>query len=78
MPLLFSQDHLTINHLKQSYQEQLVNAGLEATLAWKAAQNLSQEELKLISNISPQCTALFYQIEREILAIRTSSRTSSL
>ncbi|MDJ0715820.1 MAG: hypothetical protein QNJ54_16580 [Prochloraceae cyanobacterium] len=64
-------NEIELNQLKQSYQDQLLKAGLEETRASQAAQNLSQEELKLISNISPQWADIFYQIEREILAIGT-------
>ncbi|MDJ0712829.1 MAG: DUF1816 domain-containing protein [Prochloraceae cyanobacterium] len=67
----YSLNFLEHNQLKQSYQEQLLKAGIDATHAWRAAQNLSHEELKLISNISPQWADIFYQIEREILAIET-------
>ncbi len=60
---------MQLNLLKQSYQDQLVKAGLDANRASQAAHNLSQEELKFISNISPQWSDIFYRIEYEILAM---------
>ena len=60
---------IDFNQLKKSDRDQLLKTGLKATRASQATENLSEEELKFISNISPEWAELFYRIESEILAI---------
>lgn len=52
-----------MNHttLKQSYQEQLVRAGVPLNKAEQAAKILTLEELRMISEIWPEWANIFSQ-----------------
>lgn len=54
--------------LEQSYQEQLVKAGVDLHRASQAAKSLSRDELQLIGEIWPDWAVSFSQAESERLA----------
>ena len=61
---------MEINTLKQFYQDQLVEAGVELPKAKQAAQSLTRDELLLISEVCwSEWVETFYEIEREILIL---------
>lgn len=57
------------SQLRHFYQEQLVKSGVELHKAKQAANNLTVEELQIISQVGSDLSAAFYELERNILAL---------
>jgi hypothetical protein len=54
-------------NLEQLYIEHLIKAGVNVAKAEQAAKMVTQEQMQLISEIWPEWTAVFSQIEKEPL-----------
>lgn len=63
---------LECNQLKQSYQDQLVQAGLTTVKAEQLAQIQTLEELRLVQEVGAEGAAIFFQLERAIIELRSN------